>query len=78
LGKYTNQGSSLLVMMILGGAIIPPLQGYLADIMTIHLSYWVPVACFAFLAFYAWKVRRVLAAQGIHYDRMQDNPAEPV
>ncbi len=78
LGKYTNQGSSLLVMMILGGAIIPPLQGYLADVVTIHLSYWVPVVCFAFLAFYAWKVRRVLAAQGINYDRMQNTPSEPV
>ena len=33
LGKYTSQGSSFLVMMILGGAIIPPLQGKLADII---------------------------------------------
>ena len=35
LGKYTSQGSSFLVMMILGGAIIPPLQGKLADIFGI-------------------------------------------
>ena len=35
LGKYTSQGSSFLVMMILGGAIIPPLQGKLADIFLV-------------------------------------------
>ena len=38
LGKYTSQGSSFLVMMILGGAIIPPIQGKLADIIGIHES----------------------------------------
>src|SRR5690606_41380236 len=36
LGKYTEQGAAVLVMMILGGAIIPPLQGKLADIIGIH------------------------------------------
>lgn len=71
LGKYTNQGSSLLVMMILGGAIIPPLQGYLADLSSIHLSYWVPVACFAFLAVYAYRVKGILARQGIDFDQKQ-------
>ena len=43
LGKYTSQGSSFLVMMILGGAIIPPLQGKLADIFGMFSSYWVAV-----------------------------------
>ena len=38
LGKYTSQGSAFLVMMILGGAIIPPIQGKLADIIGIHES----------------------------------------
>ena len=47
LGKYTSQGSSFLVMMILGGAIIPPIQGKIADIFTIQSSYWVAVLCFA-------------------------------
>ena len=49
LGKYTSQGSSFLVMMILGGAIIPPLQGKLADIFGMITSYWVAVLCFVFL-----------------------------
>ncbi|MBI2269906.1 MAG: MFS transporter [Bacteroidetes bacterium] len=68
LGKYTNQGSSLLIMMILGGGLIPPLQGLLADNIGIHLSYIVPVFCFAYLAFYGWKVKNVLKSQGIDYD----------
>lgn len=68
LGKYTSQGSLFLIMMILGGAIIPPLQGFIADKTTIHLSYWVTVACFAYLAFYTVQTQRVLKAQGIDHD----------
>ncbi len=70
LGKYTAQGSAFLVMMILGGAIIPPLQGKLADIPSIgiHQSYWVPVVGFAYLAWYGFRVRRILQKQGIDYD----------
>ncbi|HEY4618789.1 MAG TPA: MFS transporter [Flavobacterium sp.] len=65
LGKYTSQGSAFLVMMILGGGIIPPLQGKLADIIGIHTSYFIPVLCFAFIAFYGWKVIAILKKQGI-------------
>ncbi len=65
LGKYTSQGSAFLVMMILGGGIIPPLQGKLADIIGIHASYFIPVLCFAFIAFYGWKVIGILQKQGI-------------
>ncbi|HXC06440.1 MAG TPA: MFS transporter [Bacteroidia bacterium] len=69
LGKYTSQGSAFLIMMILGGAIIPPLQGSLADSKAgIHLSYLIPLICFAYLAFYGWRVKFVLQRQGIDYD----------
>lgn len=69
LGKYTAQASSLLVMMILGGALIPPFQGFIADsTKNIHLSYFIPVLCFGYLAFYGWKVKQVLRKQGIDYD----------
>jgi FHS family L-fucose permease-like MFS transporter len=68
LGKYTSQGSAFLIMMILGGAIIPPIQGKLADVIGIHESYWITVACFAYLAFFAWRVKGILKAQGIDYD----------
>ena len=60
LGKYTSQGSSFLIMMILGGAIIPPLQGKLADIIGIHQSYWVTVFCFLYLVVFAQRVGEIL------------------
>ncbi len=65
LGKHTNQGSSLLIMMILGGAIVPPLQGYIADHYNAHSSYIVTVFCFAYLAWFAFKVKRIYAAKNI-------------
>jgi FHS family L-fucose permease-like MFS transporter len=68
LGKYTTQGSAFLIMMILGGAIIPPIQGKLADVMGIHQSYWIAVACFAYLAFFAYAVKGILRKQGIDFD----------
>ena len=63
LGKYTSQGSSFLVMMILGGAIIPPLQGKLADIYGIITSYWVAVICFVFLLLYSLTTKQILSKQ---------------
>lgn len=69
LGKYTTQGSAFLIMMILGGAIIPPIQGKLADVIGIHQSYWITVACFAYLAFYAFVVKGILRKQGIDFDK---------
>jgi FHS family L-fucose permease-like MFS transporter len=68
LGKYTTQGSAFLIMMILGGGIIPPIQGKLADLTGIHQSYWVAVICFSYLAFFAWRVKGLLKKQGINYD----------
>ena len=68
LGKYTSQGSAFLIMMILGGGIIPPLQGKLADIIGIHESYIVPVLCFAYLTYFAFRVRSILSSQGIDYE----------
>ncbi|WP_296315836.1 MFS transporter [Winogradskyella sp. UBA3174] len=67
LGKYTSQGSAFLVMMILGGGIIPPVQGKLADVFTIQSSYWIAVACFAYLLFYAFRTKAVLDKQGVDY-----------
>ncbi|RYY30191.1 MAG: MFS transporter [Chitinophagaceae bacterium] len=71
LGKYTSQGSAFLIMMILGGAIIPPLQGSLGDYESIgfHNSYIVAAACFALLAFIGLKLRSVLRAQGLDFDK---------
>lgn len=65
LGKYTNQASALLVMMIIGGAIIPPIQGILVDKLNAHSSYIITVFCFAYLAWYAYKVKGIFKKQGI-------------
>ena len=71
LGKFTAQGSAFLIMMILGGAIIPPIQGKLADLKAIgiHQSYWVPAIGFGYLAWFGYRVRKILQKQGIDYDR---------
>jgi FHS family L-fucose permease-like MFS transporter len=68
LGKYQSQGSAFLVMMILGGAIIPPIQGKLSDVIGIQQSFVVGAVCFAYLAFFALYVRSILKKQGITFD----------
>lgn len=68
LGKYTSQGSAFLVMMILGGGIIPPFQGKLADIIGIHHSYIIAVICFLYLALFSILVKSILKKQGIDVD----------
>ncbi len=77
IGKYQSQGSAFLIMMILGGAIIPPLQGAVIDLddsanTAIHtytqLSYIVPLICFAYLAWHALQTRSVLKKQGLDVD----------
>ena len=70
LGKNTGQGSSLLIMMIMGGGIISYLQGVLADKIGIHHSYIIGILCFAYLAFYAVRAKVVLKSQGIDYDAL--------
>ncbi|NCO54261.1 MAG: MFS transporter [Bacteroidetes bacterium CG02_land_8_20_14_3_00_31_25] len=69
LGKHTNTGSSFLIMMIMGGGVISLVQGYVSadNILGIQWSYLVGVACFAYLAFYAFKVNGILKKQGINY-----------
>ncbi len=68
LGRYTTQGSAFLIMMILGGGIIPPIQGKLADIIGIHQSFIIAVVCFAYLGFFAWIVKSILRKQDIDYE----------
>lgn len=75
LGKNTGKASSFLVMMILGGGIIPLIQGWLCDfdktsegilgITWTHFSYVIPVLCFVYLAFYGFITPRILKKQGI-------------
>ena len=69
LGKHTSQGSSFLIMMIMGGGIVSWLQGTISESIGIQSSYIVGVLCFAYLAFYAWKVSGILRNQGIDFDK---------
>ena len=55
-------------MMILGGAIIPPIQGKLADITGIQSSYWIAVFCFLYLLIYAFVTKNILSKQGVQTD----------
>lgn len=75
LGKYTSQGSAFLVMMILGGGIIPPIQGKLADIIGIHQSYIMAVICFSYLALFAVLVKPILKKQNIDIDQIETEGA---
>jgi FHS family L-fucose permease-like MFS transporter len=59
LGDDTSQGSSILVMFIVGGAILPPIQGYLADIVGVQMSFFVPMLSYMYLAWYGWKGSRI-------------------
>jgi FHS family L-fucose permease-like MFS transporter len=68
LGKYQAQGSAFLVMMILGGAIIPPIQGKLSDVLGIQLSFIIGGFCFLYLTLFAFVVGRILRKQGVSLD----------
>lgn len=54
LGPYTQTGSSMIVMAIIGGAVLTPIMGAVSTAATIHLAMLVPAACFAVVALFAW------------------------
>ncbi|KZN49061.1 major facilitator transporter [Pseudoalteromonas luteoviolacea CPMOR-2] len=56
LGSLTSKGSGWLCLAIVGGAIIPLLQGVVADSMNIQISFIVPLACYIFIAWYGLNV----------------------
>lgn len=70
LGRNTNEGSSLLIMMIMGGGVVSFAQGALADRIGIHYSFIVGVLCFCYLAFYALRTVGILKKQGIDLDKL--------
>jgi len=55
LGKLTSEGSSILIMAIIGGAIIPLLQGILADAYGIQLAFLLPASCYLYIMYYGFK-----------------------
>lgn len=78
LGKNTGKASSFLIMMILGGGIIPLVQGKICDydlthpdgifgISWTHFSYVIPLLGFAYLGFYGYYCPKILKKQGINH-----------
>jgi FHS family L-fucose permease-like MFS transporter len=67
MGTRTSQVSNALIMMIMGGGFVSVFQGWLSsdELMGIRGSYWVGVVCFAYLAFYAYRMQLVLQKRGI-------------
>ncbi|HLH33281.1 MAG TPA: sugar MFS transporter [Alloacidobacterium sp.] len=60
MGPLTGEASGLLVTAIVGGAIIPELQGIMADRIGIHHAFILPVLCYIYIAYYGWKGSRVV------------------
>ena len=60
LGNYTSQGSSLLIMSILGAALIPPFLGLMADYFGIQISFITIIVCHSFVAWYGFKGHKLI------------------
>lgn len=72
LGPLTSKGSSLLIAAILGGAIVPEIQGKIADHIGLHPSFFVPVICYVYIACFGLAAIRRRPAHDVLV------PAEPV
>jgi FHS family L-fucose permease-like MFS transporter len=55
LGTKTKLGSSLVIMGIVGGAVIPPIMGKVSDMSSIQYAYLVPIVCFLYIFYFAYK-----------------------
>lgn len=53
-GKYRSQGSSVLIMAILGAAVVPLLQGLIPDLSGVHMSFIVPLFCYIYVLYYGF------------------------
>lgn len=65
LGSFTGQGSGILCMAIVGGAIVPFIQGFLADRIGIQLSFYVPMICYGFILFFGMKYASLYKATDV-------------
>ncbi|WP_225737473.1 L-fucose:H+ symporter permease [Dyella acidiphila] len=62
MGPLTGKASSLLIMAIVGGALVPYLQGVLADNIGIQHAFVLPLLCYAYIVFYGWRGSRIRSA----------------
>ena len=63
LGEHTAQGSSLLVMMIVGGALLPLVMGAIGDAIGIRLAFLTLIPCYLYITYYGWWSHRRIAAK---------------
>ena len=77
LGPMTSKASSLLIMAIVGGALVPLAQGALADRIGIQHAFVLPLACYAYIAWYAWRGSR-LSANEAEAAKSPIAPARPM
>ena len=61
LGPQTKKAASFIVMAIVGGAVFPPLMGYVSDLYTMSIGFFVPIPLFVFILYYALKGHHVKA-----------------
>lgn len=61
LGEHTGQGSGILCAAIVGGAVIPVVQGLFADRIGIQQAFFIPVLCYLYIAYYGWKGHRIVS-----------------
>lgn len=59
LGKFTEAGSGILCMAIVGGALMPVFQGLMADIFSLQISFLIPVICYVYIAFFGMSGHKV-------------------
>jgi FHS family L-fucose permease-like MFS transporter len=62
LGIHTGQGSGILCAAIVGGAIVPLIQGVLADSFGLQIAFLVPVVCYLYIGFYGWRYQTIASA----------------
>ena len=60
LGRFTSQGSGILITMVVGGAVIPEIQGFLSDTMGYQRSFAIVLLCYAYIFFFAIRGHRNL------------------
>jgi FHS family L-fucose permease-like MFS transporter len=63
LGPLTSKGSSLMVMAIVGGAVLPELQGKIADHIGIQMAFFIPVACYVYIAIFGFAARNLMTSE---------------
>jgi FHS family L-fucose permease-like MFS transporter len=65
LGPLTGKGSGLLIMAIVGGAILPVLQGKLADSIGIHTAFIMPAICYLYIVYYGFSGSKVMRSSSL-------------